>query len=132
MSVSDLSKELIFQTARSSGKGGQHVNKLETMVQVRWNIQTSKLITGEEKEVLLQKLSSKLNKKGELIVSSSEYRTQIENKHKAIEKLHLLVQKALVKRVKRFKTKIPKAVIEHRLNQKKIRSEKKQNRKKWL
>lgn len=132
MSVLDLSKELIFQTARSGGKGGQHVNKLETMVQVRWNIQTSRLITDGEKEVLFQKLSSKLNKKGELMVSSSEYRTQMENKQKAIEKLQLLVQKALVQRAKRFKTRIPKAVIEHRLNQKKIRSEKKQNRKKWL
>lgn len=131
MEALDLTNELQFKTTRSGGKGGQNVNKLETSVQVFWSIAESKLITEEQKSILRSKLANKINKNDELVLFSSAYRSQLENKQDVINKLHQLVRQSLVRRNKRKTTKIPKSVIEYRLTQKKLNSERKQNRKKW-
>ena len=64
----DFTKEIIFKTSRSGGKGGQHVNKVETQVEARFTIKASAILSEEEKEFLLQKLETKLTKQVELIV----------------------------------------------------------------
>ncbi len=129
MDKEKLTKELIIQTARSGGKGGQHVNKVETQVQIKWHIASSNCISEEEKLRLLDQLHARLNKNGELFIQSSEKRTQLENKDLAIEKLITLIKKCLIQKKKRVKTKIPKAVLEKRKKSKMIQSAKKEDRK---
>lgn len=126
----DFSKEIRFQTARSGGKGGQNVNKVETMVEGYWQIDSSKLFSAEEKELIIAKLSNKINEDGELLVKSQTERTQLGNKQQVIKKMHLLVQKALIVPKSRKKSKPSKAAVAKRLDSKKKKGETKQNRKK--
>ncbi len=126
----DFSKEIRFQTARSGGKGGQNVNKVETMVEGYWQIDSSKLFSAEEKELIITKLSNKINEDGELLVKSQTERTQLGNKQQVIKKMHLLVQKALIVPKSRKKSKPSKAVVAKRVDSKKKKGETKQNRKK--
>ena len=126
----DFSKEIRFQTARSGGKGGQNVNKVETMVEGYWQIDSSKLFSAEEKELIITKLSNKINEDGELLVKSQTERTQLGNKQQVIKKMHLLVQKALIVPKSRKKSKPSKAAVAKRLDSKKKKGEIKQNRKK--
>lgn len=126
----DFSKEIRFQTARSGGKGGQNVNKVETMVEGYWQIDSSKLFSAEEKELIITKLSNKINEDGELLVKSQTERTQLGNKQQVIKKMHLLVQKALIVPKSRKKSKPSKAAVAKRLDSKKKKGETKQNRKK--
>jgi len=121
--------EVIIKTARSGGKGGQNVNKVETKVALMWNPATSTLFSEEEKERLLPKLASKLDKEGYLHISAQVKRSQLENKLVAFQKLHDLVEKALIIKVVRKKTKVPQSVINAVKKEKMIRSEKKSNRK---
>ena len=125
----DFTEELLFSASKSSGPGGQNVNKVNTKVEVRLNIEKSNLLSDDEKILLLEKISNKINKLGELIVTSQSERTQLQNKEKAIEKLNLLIEKALKIKKKRKKVKIPKSVKEKRLKNKKIQSDKKEKRK---
>lgn len=126
----ELIPELEFSTSRSSGPGGQNVNKVSTKVIIRWNLLHSTLITDEQKMVLLNKLSSQLTREGELIINSQESRSQLQNKELALEKLDVLLRKALTKPKARRATKPTKSSKVKRVDNKKRHAEKKQWRKK--
>jgi len=130
MTLIDLSPELTFQTTRSGGKGGQNVNKVETAVIGYFDIVASQLFSDEQKEILKQKLSNRINSGGMLYVKSQTHRTQLANKEEVIEKINELVKKALVKKKKRIATKASKAAKEKRIESKKKKAEIKGGRKK--
>ncbi len=126
--IPDLIGELIFKTSRSSGPGGQHVNKVNTRVELRFKIAESKLINEEQKQILLKKLQSKLSQQGELIVVSQKGRSQLQNKEEAIRKFYEIIEKALKPVKKRTATKPTKTSKEKRIQEKKQLSEKKSRR----
>lgn len=124
----DISAEISFRTARSGGKGGQNVNKVETMVEGYFDIAGSALLTPEQKALLQQALANRINAEGLLQVRSQEARTQLGNKELVVKKMHELLRKALTPRKKRVATRPSKAAKEKRLQFKKRLSEKKQQR----
>ncbi|MDP2114070.1 MAG: alternative ribosome rescue aminoacyl-tRNA hydrolase ArfB, partial [Bacteroidota bacterium] len=106
LNIPDLSAEFIFQASRSSGPGGQNVNKVNSKIELRFNIQNSSILTDDQKELLLSKLSTKISLDGFLIVISQRDRSQLVNKDDAIRKLYELIEKAL-RPVKRRKSTRP-------------------------
>lgn len=129
-SKADLQKEVIYKTSRSGGKGGQNVNKVSTKVELLFDVAASLLFSDEEKQRLTEKLQSRLNRDGYLQVMSEEERSQYLNKERAIEKLVLILVKALHQPKKRKATQPSKAMIAARLENKRQQSAKKAARKK--
>jgi ribosome-associated protein len=129
LSKQDILKELTFKTSRSGGKGGQHVNKVSTKVELNFDLRLTSLFTEEEKIRLFQKLSNRINSEGILQVITEEERSQLQNKERSVQKLLVLLKTALFLPKIRKPSKPKRSAIEKRLKSKQITSLKKINRK---
>lgn len=129
MNIDTILNELQFKAVRSSGAGGQNVNKVSSKVEVSFNVLLSNGLDDAEKLLLQNRLTSKLTKEGILILNSSETRSQHKNKTLAIEKLLNMLRDNLKVNKARKKSKPSESMIEKRLKKKKEQALKKQNRK---
>lgn len=123
-----LIEELTFRTSRSSGKGGQNVNKVETRVEAMLNVHESSALTDAEKQLLAVRLRNRISKEGVLTVDCQESRSQARNKLLATESLLNLLRKALVVRKRRIATNMPEGAKRQRLHEKRVQKEKKSSR----
>jgi ribosome-associated protein len=121
--------EFIFNTSKSSGPGGQHVNKTETRVELRFDVENSALLSFSEKYLVKSKLDNKINAEGFLVFAVQDSRSQAKNKELAIQRFFELLKPALKKNKKRIRTKPSKNQVEKRLENKKKRAEIKKFRK---
>jgi len=124
----DLTPEIKMRTSRSSGKGGQNVNKVSTRVELRFNVPSSQILTEDQKQCLLERLGSRLTRKGDLIIIGDRSRSQIENREEASARLHRIITKALKPPKKRIPTHKPQWAMEKKLADKKLHSEVKKTR----
>jgi len=125
-----LKQELTWKAVRSSGPGGQHVNKTASKVVLQFDVENSQALTEEEKMRILKKLESRLTTNAVLIIESSDSRSQHQNRDSGIERLLKIIANALKKPKFRKKTRPTKASKFKRLREKKMRGEKKENRQK--
>ena len=125
----NLENECVLKAVRSGGKGGQHVNKVSSKIELSFDIANSQLLSEEQKNILLQKLASRLTLDGVLRITEETDRSQHVNRENVFVKLYSILEKALKPVKKRKKTKIPKAVKEKRLKSKKLKGETKKLRK---
>jgi ribosome-associated protein len=130
MDKEKLISELQFKAIRSSGTGGQHVNKVSSKVELSFNLTKSQGLTTKEKERFLLKLANRLTKENSLILQCDEARSQHKNKQLVIKRFFDLLKKALHVPKKRKPTKPSKSSIERRLKSKKVTSSIKVNRQK--
>lgn len=127
--IEEIKKELVFETSRSRGKGGQHVNKTESRVTLVWSFTDSNLISEKEKELIVSKVKTYIS--GNLIrISTEENRSQIKNKKKSIYKLKSILEEAFKLDKLRKKSRVPRSVKEKRIKTKKQKGEIKKSRKK--
>ncbi len=121
-------QEMQFQASRSGGAGGQNVNKVATKVELKFHVETSALLTDDEKARIQQKLANRINNEGYLQVVCQTERSQLQNKELCIERFYELVRQALTLQKKRTASKPTKASVRRRLEGKKKQAEKKANR----
>lgn len=124
----DLSSELSFRNVRSSGKGGQHVNKVSTKVELNFDVVNSQILTQRQKQLLLSRLQNRINKEGIFRLSAQDERSAVRNQSIVIERFEAIIEAALVVRKRRKRRKPSKAYHASRLKKKKQHSEKKKNR----
>ncbi|HUQ21225.1 MAG TPA: alternative ribosome rescue aminoacyl-tRNA hydrolase ArfB [Gemmatimonadaceae bacterium] len=120
--------ELDVKATRASGAGGQHVNKTSSRIEITWNIVNSRVLTDEQRQILVDRLASRISGDGSVRVVASEFRSQKQNRERAEARLAELIRKALTPRKKRKPTRRPKSADEARLASKKLRSRKKRER----
>jgi len=121
--------ELVIVTSRSSGPGGQNVNKVNTKVEIRFNLRDSPNLTDAEKDLILDRLKNRISISGTLIIRSQSERNQIRNRECAISKLFLLLSEALSEDPERIPTEPTRGSVEKRLNKKRKRGDIKKERK---
>ena len=120
--------EITFQTSRASGPGGQNVNKVESRVELRFNLPASQVLTEEQKALILEKLGNQLTAEGLLLIAVQDDRSQLRNKEIALARFHALLLKSLRRPKPRKATKPSKSAVRKRLEGKKKDGEKKANR----
>jgi ribosome-associated protein len=130
METEKIITELNFKAVRSSGAGGQNVNKVSSKVVLTFDLNASEALNEQEKALLAIKLATKLTSENLLILNCDEDRSQLKNKAIVTKRFLDFIKKALIVPKKRKATKVPKAVVEKRLKDKSTISEIKQNRKK--
>jgi ribosome-associated protein len=124
----DFYNEMIFSASRSSGAGGQHVNKVSSRIELRFSVVQSKLLSEDEKLLIQKKLKNRINAEGELIITAQDHRSQVKNKALAIEKFFRLLAMALKQQKNRVATKPTRASGIKRLESKRMHSQKKRLR----
>ncbi len=122
--------EWIFTASRSSGPGGQHVNKVSTKIELRFNVVQTLLLSEEEKQLILTKLAGRINKEGDLIIVVQTERSQTDNKEKAVARFYTLIQQALKVQKPRKKTKPTAGSLAKRKRSKQVQAKRKGMRKK--
>ena len=120
--------EITFQTSRSSGPGGQNVNKVESRVELRWHLMESQVLTDAQKALILEKLANQLTADGLLLITAQDDRSQYRNKEIVLVRFHELLLKSLRRPKPRKATKPNRSAVRKRLEGKKIQGEKKANR----
>lgn len=130
MNTETIIKELDYKAVRSSGAGGQNVNKVSSKVVLSFNLPASQSLSEDEKVLATQNLASKLTSDGVLILQCDEDRSQLRNKDIVTKRFLIMLENALKVKKARKATKIPRSVIEKRIKAKRNQSEKKEGRRK--
>jgi len=121
-------EEISYVTSRSGGPGGQNVNKLETRVTVRFDLAASPSLSEEQKALLRERLATRITRAGILHVTAQKHRSQGANREAALERFTELLREAMLEETPRKKTRIPRAVHRRRVEDKKRRGQRKQER----
>jgi ribosome-associated protein len=120
--------ELDVKATRSSGAGGQHVNKTSSRIEISWNVRDSKALADEQRSMLMERLASRISTDGAIRIVASEMRSQRQNRERAETRLADLIRRAVTPRKKRKPTRRPRSADEARLASKKLQSKKKRDR----